>query len=226
MSIKTNLQQVHNRISKAAQLAKRSVDAIALLAVSKNCPVEKIKQAIDAGQTRFGENYLQEALPKISALKQYNLEWHFIGAIQSNKIKLIAENFSWVQSVDREKIIPLLAQYRPSSLPLLNICIQVNIDQETTKAGARPEEVLLLAKKILEYPDRLKLRGLMAIPKASSDAKEMLASFNALRDVYQSLQSQGFSLNTLSMGMSADLELAIHAGSTLVRVGTAIFGER
>lgn len=226
MSIQTNLLQVHARITSAAIACQRLPQAIKLLAVSKMQGPEKICAAIEAGQLCFGENYLQAALPKIKILANFNLEWHFIGAIQSNKTKLIAENFAWVHSIDRDAVVAHLARHRPLSLPPLNICVQVNVDNEVGKAGVRLDEVAALAKKILVYRDRICLRGLMAIPQVRADYGVYLASFMKLQTLWRALKKHGFLLDTLSMGMSSDLELAIQAGSTLVRVGTDIFGQR
>jgi pyridoxal phosphate enzyme (YggS family) len=226
MSIQLNLTKVNQRVVQATIAANRDPDEIKLLAVSKTQSVAKIREAANAGQRYFGENYLQTALPKINSLLELNLEWHFIGVLQSNKAKQIAENFAWVHSVDCEAIAARLARYRPASLPPLNICLQVNVDDEASKAGVRWSEAVALAKKMVAYHERLILRGLMAIPQVTDNEKQRIASFSKMQQLRQALISQGLVLDTLSIGMSADLELAIRAGSTLVRVGTAIFGAR
>jgi len=217
---------VYNRIEEAAKKAARNPKEIFLLAVSKGQSVEAIKEAMNFGQKAFGENYLQEALAKSSSLQAYpDLIWHFIGPIQSNKTKAIAENFSWVQSVDREKIALLLNKYRPDDLPPLNVCIQVNISGESSKSGVKPGDICSLAEKISTLP-KLRLRGIMSIPAPSSDYEEQKKVFLTLYSLYEKLKNHGFPLDTLSMGMSDDLEAAIAAGSTLIRIGTAIFGAR
>jgi len=225
-TIKENLSLVYNRINEAAKKALRNPKDITLLAVSKGQNVEAIQEALAAGQKDFGENYLQEALLKINTLKdQPGLNWHFIGPIQSNKTKLITQNFDWVQSVDREKIAFLLNEHRPTNLPSLNICLQVNISGEASKSGVKPQELLTLAQKVSALP-KLCLRGIMAIPAPSEDFNEQKKAFLRVFDLFEMLKVQGFKLDTLSMGMSDDLEAAIAAGSTLIRIGTAIFGPR
>jgi PLP dependent protein len=224
-TIATNLQAVHGAIACAADMAQRREQEITLLAVSKTFPAEAIRAASEAGQRVFGESYLQEALDKIEVLRELSLEWHFIGPIQSNKTRPIAENFSWVHAVDRLKIAERLSAQRPSNLPPLNICIQVNISGEISKSGVAPEEVLELAQKIDALP-QLRLRGLMAIPAPAASLDEQRKPFAQLHDLQQKLNKQGLALDTLSMGMSQDMEAAILEGATIVRVGSAIFGAR
>jgi len=196
-----------------------------VLAVSKTRPEADIRAAFGAGLTHFGENYLQEALPKMEALADLPLQWHFIGPIQSNKTRSIASHFDWVHSIDREKIARRLSEQRPAHLPPLQVCLQVNVSGEATKAGADPAEIPELARALAALP-RLRLRGLMAIPAPTEDAGEQRAAFRALRELFEALPPADPPADTLSMGMSADLEAAIAEGATLVRVGTAIFGPR
>lgn len=229
MTIAQRLATIHQQIRAAEQQYGRKPGSVQLLAVSKTRPIEDLIKAQHAGQTAFGENYLQDALPKIAALANLKLDpkpqWHFIGPIQSNKTRDIAKHFDWVHSVDRLKIAQRLSEQRPESMPALSICLQVNIDNETSKSGILPDEVLSLATEI-QYLPKLKLRGLMAIPSATSDFERQRLAFRRLRELYERLQQQDISLDTLSMGMSNDLEAAIAEGSTMVRIGTAIFGER
>lgn len=224
-----NLQAVHAAMDAAATAAGRAPASIALLAVSKTFGPEVVLEAVDAGQGAFGENYLQEALEKIAALRaarpRARLEWHFIGPIQSNKTLPIATHFDWVHSVEREKIAQRLSSQRPAHLPPLNVCLQVNLDAEASKSGVAPEQALALAQAVARLP-RLRLRGLMAIPRPCADFAGQRASFARLRALFEQLRAQGLALDTLSMGMSADLAAAIAEGSTLVRVGSAIFGAR
>ncbi|MGZ3254976.1 MAG: YggS family pyridoxal phosphate-dependent enzyme [Burkholderiaceae bacterium] len=224
-----NLQAVHDRIATAARAAQRSPDDIMLLAVSKTFGPQAILEAAQAGQHAFGENYLQEALDKMTTIHALapgkSLQWHFIGPIQSNKTRPIAEHFDWVHSVEREKIAQRLSDQRPSQLAPLNICLQVNISGESSKSGIAPQDVLALAQSVAGMP-RLKLRGLMAIPEPTEDSGKQHAAFRQLRQLFQACRAQGLMLDTLSMGMSADLEAAIAEGSTMVRVGSAIFGNR
>ena len=225
-TIASTLQAVNARIAKAAVDVGRQAGEITLLAVSKTMPVEAIRAAHFAGQADFGENYVQEALDKIHATTGLKpITWHFIGPIQSNKTKLIAENFSWVHSVDRQKIAERLSRDRPESLLPLQICLQVNVSGEGSKSGVAPEQVSSLAATIARLP-RLKLRGLMAIPEPTADTALQRNQFHQLRELLDQLKQQGLELDTLSMGMSHDLEAAIDEGATIVRVGTAIFGER
>jgi len=216
-TIADNLQGVKARIARAAQAAGRDPAAVTLLAVSKTHAVDRIATAKAAGQRAFGENYVQEALEKMDALP--GMQWHLIGPLQSNKAKLAAERFDWVQSVDRVKIANRLSEHRPVHLPALNVLIQVNVSREASKSGVGVEEVTRLAEALTELP-RLRLRGLMAIP-AAGDA----SGFGAMKQLYEELRA-GFGFDTLSMGMSADMEAAIAQGSTMVRIGTAIFGKR
>lgn len=213
------------RIGGAAAAAGRSALAVELLAVSKKQPLERIERVIAAGQHRFGENYVDEALAKMSALDQHALEWHFIGPIQSNKTRALAECFDWVHSVDRLKLIRRLAEQRPSNLPPLNVLLQVNLDAEPQKAGCLPEEIDTLAAAVDEAPN-LRLRGLMAIPAPRTDPAEQRAVFERLAALQKTLAERYPDVDTLSAGMSDDLEAAIAAGSTMVRVGTDLFGPR
>jgi pyridoxal phosphate enzyme (YggS family) len=225
-TIAANLQAVRQRISRAAQSAGRSPAAIALIAVSKTCSAERIVEAYACGQCAFGESYAQEALKKITRLAHLPLEWHHVGPIQSNKTRVLAEHFQWVHSVARGKIAQRLNDARPDWLPALNICVQVNVSGEATKSGVPPGEALLaLARSIVSLP-RLKLRGLMAVPEPTPDVRLQRQRFALLRELKDSLGTAGFALDTLSMGMSDDLESAILEGATMVRVGTAIFGPR
>lgn len=225
--IAQQLGKVQQRIIQSASRAGRNAAEIKLLAVSKTRPLSDLMQAVDAGQYAFGENYLQEAIEKIPALRTARpaapLEWHFIGPIQSNKTAAIAEHFDWVHSVDRLKIAQRLNEQR-NQIPL-NICLQVNISQEASKSGCSPAELLELAQQVSKLP-RLRLRGLMAIPASRTDSEQQRHPFRQLRVLLESLNKQGFTLDTLSMGMSADLEAAILEGATLVRIGTDIFGPR
>jgi pyridoxal phosphate enzyme (YggS family) len=224
-TIASALTSVKHRIDAACRAANRPTDSVTLLAVSKTHPAERVREAREAGQTCFGENYVQEGVDKIAQLAGLPLEWHFIGPLQSNKTRLVAENFAWVHSVEREKIARRLSEARSAQLPPLNICLQVNISREDSKSGVLPEHTLALAQAVAPLP-HLRLRGLMAIPRDSDDPAEQRAAFAALRALFDQLNQQGFALDTLSMGMSHDLEAAIAEGATLVRVGTAIFGAR
>lgn len=232
-SISQNLQAVHAAIEQAAQRFDRNPTEIALLAVSKTFDATAIWEARQAGQIRFGENYVQEALEK---KQQYHamceaqhgvddLEWHFIGPIQSNKTRPIAENFAWVHSVDRDKIALRLSEQRPAALPPLQICLQVNISGEASKSGVTPQALPALAQYVSTLP-RLCLRGLMAVPEASEDEHTQRAAFAQLKQLYEDLRQSGMRLDTLSMGMSADKDAAIAEGSTMLRIGSAIFGKR
>lgn len=224
-TIAENLQGVTARIARAAVAAGRDPLEVALVAVSKTFPTQCIAEARAAGQRAFGENYLQEALAKQAALADASLEWHFIGPIQSNKTRAIAERFAWVHGVDRLKIAERLSASRPAGLPPLNVLLQVNLDAEDTKGGVAPAELTALAQAVARLP-RLTLRGLMAIPRPEADFAAQRRAFARLRELRDALAATGLALDTLSMGMSADLEAAVAEGSTLVRVGTAIFGER
>jgi pyridoxal phosphate enzyme (YggS family) len=224
-AIASNLQAVNRDIALAAETAQRSVEGITLLAVSKTFPAASVRTAYAAGQRAFGESYVQEALDKIAALRDLPLEWHFIGPIQSNKTRAIAENFAWVHSVGRLKIAGRLSAQRPPSLPPLNVCIQVNVSGEDSKSGVAPDEVAELARDVARLP-HLKLRGLMAIPAPADDEAAQREPFHRLRELLAQLNAGGLELDTLSMGMSDDLQAAVLEGATLVRVGSAIFGAR
>jgi PLP dependent protein len=223
--IAQQLAQIRARIAQAEQRFGRPAGSVTLIAASKTCPVSAIRTAAACGQRAFGENYVQEALPKIRELEAECLEWHFIGPIQSNKTRDIATHFAWVHSVDRLKIARRLSQQRPPELGPLNICLQVNISGEASKAGVAPEELSELAQAVAALP-HLSLRGLMTLPALNSDFEEQRRPFLALRQLWQELRQQGLELDTLSIGMSDDLDAAIAEGATLVRVGTAIFGAR
>ena len=223
--ISTQLGAVHARIRVACQAVGRPADAVTLLAVSKTFGADAVQAAFEAGQTEFGENYIQEAVEKITALRHLPLVWHCIGPIQSNKTRPVAEHFDWVHTVDRLKIAQRLSEQRPPTLPPLQVCIQVNIDAGPSKSGVVPEDALALAQAVAALP-HLRLRGLMCIPEPAPDFEAACQVFRKARDLFASLNAQGIKLDTLSMGMSADLEAAIASGSTMVRVGTAIFGDR
>ena len=220
-----NIPKLRRRIRLSAEKYHRPDSGILLLAVSKTRPAEDIREVYAAGLDQFGESYLQEALEKMDALADLPLTWHFIGPVQSNKTRPIAEHFQWVHSVDRLKIARRLNDQRPEGLPPLQVCIQVNISSETSKSGAAPASVRELAEAIEAMP-RLTLRGLMAIPAATNDAREQRAAFARLRAIYNDLLPDFPEMDTLSMGMSGDLEAAIAEGATLCRVGTALFGPR
>ena len=225
--IADNLLTVQNRIRQACAAAGRSPDRVRLLAVSKTFGPEAVREAHAAGQTAFGENYIQEAVDKITALRDLSLEWHCIGPIQSNKTRLVAEHFDWVHSVDRLKIAQRLSDQRPEHLPPLQLCLQVNTDGGPTKSGAQPEDVLELARAVAALP-RVVLRGLMTIPDPVEGFEAEVALHRRATALFEQVRT-ALTLppfDTLSMGMTADLEAAIAAGSTLVRVGTAIFGKR
>jgi hypothetical protein len=224
-AILSNLQAIRHAVTQAALAAKRDAASVTLLAVSKTFPAEAVREAFAAGQRAFGENYVQEALDKIAALRDLPLEWHFIGPIQSNKTRVIAENFAWVHGVERLKIAQRLSEQRPADLPPLNICLQVNVSGEESKSGVAPREALALAREVSALP-RLKLRGLMAIPAPADEVEAQRRPFAQLRELSQEIAAQGIALDTLSMGMSHDFAAAIQEGATIVRVGTAIFGTR
>ena len=226
-NLQANLRALHERITKAARGVGRDPSSVRLLAVSKTFPATVIAEAAQAGQRAFGENYVQEAVDKIDALagSVYPLEWHFIGPIQSNKTRTIAEHFDWVQSVDRLKVAERLADQRPVNLPPLNVLLQVNVSGEATKSGVAPDELAQLAAMVARLP-RLRLRGLMAIPAPETDAARQRHAFAIANALFRQLRGQGLDLDVLSIGMSDDLEAAIAEGSTMVRVGTAIFGAR
>jgi pyridoxal phosphate enzyme (YggS family) len=235
------LKQIRERIAQTCQRAGRQADSVLLIAVSKTFPAEAVVQAANAGQRHFGENYLQEAVDKIARVKEMapalsdgdvdanSLIWHFIGPLQSNKTRAVAEHFDWVHSIEREKVARRLSEQRPAQLPPLNVCIQVNVSGEQTKSGVTPEEALPLAAVIAGLPN-LRLRGLMSIPEATDDVSLQRQRFARLRSLLQQLNqvrtASQPALDTLSMGMSADMEAAILEGATMVRIGTAIFGSR
>ena len=223
--IAEKIKQVVSQINDYCNQNKRDSSSVTLLAVSKTRSADEIREAFQAGLHCFGENYLQEAQTKMEALIDLPIEWHFIGPLQSNKTRQVAESFAWVHSVDRLKIAKRLSEQRPEHLPPLNICLQVNIDDEQSKSGCRPEDALNLAKEIALLPN-LSLRGLMAIPSPTEDIQQQHQAFKAVATLADQLNQQGLSLDTLSMGMSSDLSAAIAEGSTLVRVGTALFGPR
>jgi pyridoxal phosphate enzyme (YggS family) len=227
--IASNLQAVRQQIARAASAATRPSDQIALLAVSKTFGADAVLEAWRAGQTAFGENYLQEAIDKVVAVAAAQpdaaLEWHFIGPIQSNKTRPIAENFAWVHSVEREKIARRLSEQRPAHLPALNLCLQVNVSGEASKSGAALNEAAAIARAIAALP-RIRLRGLMAIPAPSDDPAQQRLAYRPLKALFDHLNAEGMALDTLSMGMSADLAAAIAEGATIVRIGSAIFGNR
>jgi pyridoxal phosphate enzyme (YggS family) len=225
--IAEKLQAVTLQIVAAARNAGRDPSEIALLAVSKTISPDLLMEAHAAGQRAFGENYLQEAVDKMAALKDRapGIEWHFIGPIQSNKTRPVAENFAWVHSVDRLKIAQRLSEQRPAALPPLDVCIQVNVSGEASKSGCAPQDLPALAHAVAALP-RLRLRGLMAIPEPAATEAEQRRPLRTLRELFDRLRAEGLALDTLSMGMSADLAPAIAEGATMVRIGTAIFGER
>jgi hypothetical protein len=228
-SIGSNLQEVKRRIAVACASAGQEAKSVTLLAVSKTFPAEAVRAAFAAGQREFGENYVQEALDKIDALTDLrpDIEWHLIGPLQSNKTRPVAHAFDWVHSVDRLKIAERLAEQRPPELPPLNLCLQVNISGEASKSGVLPAETLALARAVAALPAaRVRLRGLMAIPEPAATLEAQREPHRALRELLHALQAQGLALDTLSMGMSADLEAAVLEGATVVRVGSAIFGQR
>jgi hypothetical protein len=228
-SIEQNLQQVRRRIARSCHDAGRPEQSVTLLAVTKTFGATQLRQAHAAGQCDFGENYVQEALAKIDALADLRsqLRWHLIGPLQSNKTRVVAEAFDWVHSVDRLKIAQRLAEQRPAWLPPLQLCLQVNISGEDSKSGLRPDEVAAVARAVAALPvEHVRLRGLMAIPEPAETFEAQRAPHRALRELLASLNDGGLALDTLSMGMSDDLEAAVAEGATLVRVGTAIFGAR
>jgi pyridoxal phosphate enzyme (YggS family) len=223
--IAENLQHVETRIGQACEEAGRARDTVALLAVSKTFGAGAVAQAHAAGQCAFGENYIQEAVEKIQALRHLPLTWHCIGPIQSNKTRLVAEHFDWVHTIDRLKIAQRLSAQRPVHLAPLQVCVQVNVDGGANKSGVVVDEALALARAVAALP-RLQLRGVMCIPESAPDFVAACAVFSGARAVFDAIRSDGAPLDTLSMGMSGDLEAAIASGSTMVRVGSAIFGQR
>lgn len=224
-AIASNLQAVRARIADAARAAGRAPEDIALLAVSKTWPLASVLEAADAGQQAFGENYVQEGCAKTLATVDRDLCWHFIGPLQSNKARAVAENFAWVHSIDRLKIAERLSALRPANLPPLQVCVQVNVSGEGSKSGCTPGETLALCQAVAALP-RLQLRGLMTIPEPADDVARQHQPFAELRELGNTIRAADLPLDTLSMGMSHDLEAAIAEGATIVRIGTAIFGER
>ncbi|GAB3523463.1 YggS family pyridoxal phosphate-dependent enzyme [Photobacterium alginatilyticum] len=228
-SIKQNIEQVISQITSATEKCGRTADSVQLLAVSKTKPIVAIEEAIDAGQFAFGENYVQEGVEKVqhfaTSPQADKLSWHFIGPIQSNKTRQIAEHFDWVHSVDRAKIARRLSEQRPENMPPLNILLQVNTSAEASKSGVAFDELATLADEIAAMPN-IVLRGLMSIPQKADDYDSQYAAFHALAEAQKALQGKHPQLDTLSMGMSGDMEAAIAAGSSIVRIGTAIFGAR
>jgi len=226
-TISSNIQQVRARIAQACDSARRPVQSVTLLCVSKTFGPDAVRAAHAAGERCFGENYVQEALDKIAALADLreSIEWHLIGPLQSNKTRVVAEQFDWVHSVDRLKIAQRLSEQRPLHLPPLQLCLQVNISGEASKSGLAPAELPEVARAVAALP-RMVLRGLMAIPEPAGDLQAQRVPHRALRELLEELRAQGLPLDTLSMGMSADLDAAILEGATIVRVGSAIFGAR
>jgi pyridoxal phosphate enzyme (YggS family) len=224
-SVSVNLAQVRKRIELACLATGRPLDAVKLLAVSKTMPAQAIRDAHAAGQLAFGENYIQEGVDKIASLADLPLEWHCIGPIQSNKTKLVAENFAWVHSIDRLKTAERLSAQRPAELPPLQVCLQVNVDGGSNKSGVAPSELMALAQAVAQLP-HLQLRGIMTIPEPTDNEAAARAVHRQAKDLFDSLKASGLDVDTLSMGMTGDLEAAIAEGSTCVRVGTAIFGHR
>ncbi len=225
ISVSANLAQVRKRIELASLAVGRPVDAVKLLAVSKTMPAQAVREAHAAGQLAFGENYIQEAVDKMLSLADLPLEWHCIGPIQSNKTKLVADNFAWVHSIDRLKIAERLSAQRPAHLPALQVCLQVNVDGGSNKSGVAPSELMALAQAVAKLP-QLQLRGIMTIPEPAENEAAARAVHRQAKALFDSLNAAGLKLDTLSMGMTGDLEAAIAEGSTCVRVGTAIFGQR
>ena len=226
-TIQNNIQQVRRQIAEACAAAGRPADAVALLCVGKTRPSEAVRAAFEAGERRFGENYVQEGLDKIAALADLRgqLEWHLIGPLQSNKTRPVAEAFDWVHTVDRLKIAQRLSEQRPARLPPLQVCLQVNVSGEPSKSGVAPAELPALAQAVAALP-RLRLRGLMSIPEPVQGLAAQRLPHRLLRELLAALNADGLALDTLSMGMSADLEAAVAEGATIVRIGTALFGAR
>jgi PLP dependent protein len=224
-NLKESFEETRTRIASAAMRYGRDPGSVGLVAVSKTQPATRIRALAECGQRDFGENYLQEAATKLDQLEELELTWHFIGQVQSNKTRTLAERFAWVHTLDRERIAVRLSEQRPHYAAPLNICIQVRLEDEPGKGGATPEQTAALAQRVRELP-RLRLRGLMCIPPPRDSFEEQYALFSRLAELQRSLNAEGFGLDALSMGMSADLEAAVAAGATWVRVGTGIFGER
>ena len=225
--IADKLQQLHQRMARACAQAGRPVQSVTLLAVTKTFGPDAVREAFAAGERRFGENYVQEGVDKIAQLSDLRdrIEWHLIGPLQSNKTRVVAEAFNWVHSIDRLKIAQRLSEQRPAHLPPLQLCLQVNISAEPSKSGLPPRDVLAVAHAVAALP-RVQLRGLMAIPEPAGDFAAQRAPHRALNELLQALRADGLQLDTLSIGMSADLEAAVAEGATIVRIGTAIFGTR
>lgn len=224
-NITENIKSIRHQITEAEKKYGREPGSVQLLAVSKTRPIEDVLAAFADNQLHFGENYLQDALPKIAAISDSRITWHFIGPIQSNKTRQIAENFDWVHGIDRLKIAQRFSEQRDPSIAPLNVCIQVNTSNESSKSGVNIEDAIELAKNIQSLAN-IRLRGLMSIPASTNDFEQQRQPFRLLRELKDELQSQGIKLDTLSMGMSNDMEAAIAEGATLVRIGTAIFGQR
>jgi pyridoxal phosphate enzyme (YggS family) len=223
--VSANLNNVRKRLALACEAVGRVPDAVKLLAVSKTMPAQAVRDAFAAGQLAFGENYIQEGVDKIASLVDLPIEWHCIGPIQSNKTKLVAENFAWVHSIDRLKIAERLSTQRPPHLPPLQVCLQVNVDGGSNKSGVAPAELLALAQAVAKLP-HLQLRGIMTIPEPTKTEAATRAVHHQAKRLFDNLKSAGLTIDTLSMGMTGDLEAAVAEGSTCVRVGTAIFGAR
>lgn len=224
-SIAQSLEKIRNRVTVLERRYERAPGDVRVLAVSKTMPPDAVLAALEIGQRDFGENHVQDALAKLDTLAHLDLIWHFIGPIQSNKTRVVASRFHWVHSVDRAKIAHRLNEQRPENLPLLNVCIQVNMSGESSKSGVQPDQVEALAQVVSELP-RLRLRGLMTLPKPCEDLDEQRRPFAALRRISEALNARDFELDTLSMGMTNDMEAAIAEGATIIRIGTAIFGAR
>jgi pyridoxal phosphate enzyme (YggS family) len=224
-NLKANLHNVRARVRQACEKAGRNAEEITILAVSKKHPAARVRELYQLGQGAFGENYVQEALAKQAQLQDLDIEWHFIGPLQSNKTREAAAHFGWVHSVDRAKIARRLSEQRPAGLPALNVCLQINIDRESQKAGVLPEDAAELANFTMNLPN-IRLRGLMAIPRMRDEDYDPSDSYRRMYELFSRLRSAGIGMDTLSMGMSADLEQAILEGSTLVRIGTDLLGAR
>lgn len=224
-SIAQSLEKIRNRVTVLERRYGRPPGSTRVLAVSKTKSAEAVRTAVEAGQREFGENHVQDALTKLDAIAELDLVWHFIGPIQSNKTRVVAARFDWVHSIDRAKIARRLNDQRPDSMPALNVCIQVNVSAEDSKSGVEPGALEALAEVVSELP-RLKLRGLMALPRPCEDLELQRRPFAALREMLETLNTSGHTLDTLSMGMTDDMEAAIAEGATIVRIGTAIFGPR
>lgn len=225
MSLSDNLAAVRTRLADACRACGRAPSSVQLLAVSKTFPAERLRALAAAGQHAFGESYVQEAQDKIRALAGLAVEWHFIGPVQSNKTREIAEHFDWVHSIDRDKIAQRLSAQRREALPPLNVCVQVNVSGEASKSGVAPDDTLALCQRVTQLP-RLRLRGLMAIPAPVAPGADPRAPFRRLRELRETLRSAGIEADTLSAGMSDDFEHAIAEGATIIRIGTALFGPR